>query len=143
MSPPNLSLVLIMICFWVTFWLVQRYLIRPLGTTVAEREQRIVSAEKEYASKHEDYLSATARVESEVAEAARDAARIRGEYRRRAQEARQQALDGARQQADDRLREALDELDGDARTARDELRKSAARLARVFAVQLLGREVSP
>ena len=45
MSPPNASLILIMVCFWVTFWLVQRFLIRPIWGVVSERKGRIDSVQ--------------------------------------------------------------------------------------------------
>jgi F0F1-type ATP synthase membrane subunit b/b' len=81
MTPPNLSLLFVMVCFWVTLWLVNRYLIRPVGTVVGERRRRIDDAQQEWAAKNEEYLAAVARVEEEVSQAARDAAKIRAPAR--------------------------------------------------------------
>jgi len=142
MTPPNWSLVLIMICFWVTFWLVQRYLVRPIARVMAERKGRIVGAEREWAGKHEAYLSATARLESELEEAARQAARVRSEQRQLAQEERQKLLDTARADAEQRLDGALRGIERDADAARDELRARAEALGRAFAERLLGRELA-
>ena len=142
MSPPNLSLVLIMVCFWITLWIVHRYLIQPIGRVLAERHGRIQGAEREWESKHRDYLSATERLEKEIEEAGREASRIRGELRQEAIDARQAALEKTRAEADRRLSEALDELENDAEKARAELRRRARELAGLFASQLLEREVA-
>jgi len=141
MTPPDLSLILIMILFWITFWMVQRFLIRPVGAVIADRRGRIDSAEREYRSKHDDFVSATERLRNELDDAARDAAAIRAGHREAANRARQEALEAARADADHRLDGALAELHDDAEAARDELRRRARELSRLFAEQLLGREV--
>ena len=40
-APPNLSLLLIMACFWMVFFLVWRLLVKPLGVVIDERDTRI------------------------------------------------------------------------------------------------------
>lgn len=142
MTPPNLSLLLIMICFWLTMWLVYRFLIRPVGTVLAERQGRIDGAANRWQSTHEEYLASTERLELEMQEAAKAAAKVRAEHRQKALDARQATLDAARADADGRLRGALDELEAEAEGARGELRGRAEELARLFATQLLGRKVS-
>jgi F-type H+-transporting ATPase subunit b len=143
MSPPNLSLVLIMICFWLTMWLVYRYLIGPVGQILAERQHRFDEAQATWDATHADHLAATERLERELEEAARAAAAVRGEHRQQALDGRQQKLEAARREADEQLRQALEQLDTAAADARMELRDRARGLARLFATQLLGREVRP
>ena len=65
MTPPNLSLIFIMIFFWVTMWLVYRFLIRPIGGTLAERNSRIESANSTWETTNRQYLEATDRLELE------------------------------------------------------------------------------
>jgi len=142
MTPPNLSLLLIMICFWCTMWLVHRFLIKPVGAVLEERRGRIGQATQSWEATHQEYLAATARLEAEIQNAAREAARVRGEHRQQALDRRQATLDGARAEADDRLGAALGALDAEANAARRELQASAAQLARRFATRLLGREVA-
>ncbi len=142
MTPPNLSLVLIMVCFWATLFLVYRFLIVPVNRVLDERNGRIDGAEKEWVERNDDYLAATARLEEELAEAGRQAAAIRDKHRQEAQATRQTKLDETRHHADERLQAALVELSRDEETARTELRKQAEVLARVFAARLLGREVA-
>jgi len=141
MSPPNLSIILIMVCFWATLWLVHRYLIVPIGKVLDERSRRIDGAEAEWEAKNEEYLSATSRLEKEMEEAAREAASVRAEHIQAAQLKRQESLSAARERADERLQKALGELDADAKTARDELQATARKLAALLAGKLLEREV--
>ncbi len=143
MDPPNLSLLMIMVCFWITFWLVRKFLILPISDILEKRRERIDSANQSWESKNQEYLSATSRLESEMEEAARDGARIREELRQQAQQARQERMQSAKAQADERLERSLVELDGDASTARGELEKLAQQLARTFAGRLLQRELRP
>jgi len=143
MSPPNLSLLFIMVCFWLTMWLVYKYLIVPIGRVLAERKRRLDDAQADWDSTHAEYLEATERLEHEMLEAARSAASNRAERRQQALTARQKTLEAARQQADQQLEAALTELDGAATKARDELQDRARELAGLFASQLLGREVKP
>lgn len=141
MSPPNLSLVLIMICFWITMWLVFRYLIQPVGRVLAERQRRLDGSQAAWDAANGDSRTATERLERELEKAARAAAEVRSEHRQRALDDRQQQLEGARQEADQRLGRALEDLEKAAADARVDLRERARELATLFASQLLGREV--
>jgi len=143
MTPPNLSIVLIMLCFWVTLWLVNRFLICPVNTVLDQRNGRIDGAQKEWTAKNEELLSATARIEDELVEAARAAAKVRETYRTGAQQEKQLELHTARKNAEERLEAALEGLSLDAEKARADLRERAEDLSQEFAQRLLGREVHP
>ena len=142
MTPPNLSLVFVMICFWLTLWLVHRFLILPMRAVLEERAGRIDGAEKQWAAKNAELESATQRLQEEIDEAARSAAKTRDRFRREAQESRQARLDAVREKADGQLKNAINELTRDEDNARAELRTRAKELAAVFAGRLLGREVT-
>ena len=142
MSPPNASLVLIMVCFWMTLWLVQRFLIRPVSAVLDDRRRRIDGAKQEWSARNEEYLAAVARIEDQVLNAARDASKSRAEARQRAMDARQTAMETARARADERLTSVVDDLDKDAQAARGDLRHRAEELARLLAGRLIGREMS-
>lgn len=142
MTPPNLSLVLIMVCFWMTLWLVQRFLIRPVSAVLDDRRRRIDGAKQEWSARNEEYLAAVARIEDQVLNAARDASKSRAEARQRAMDARQVAMETARARADERLTSVVDGLDKDAEAARGDLRHRAEELARLLAGRLIGREMS-
>jgi len=142
MTPPNASLVLIMVCFWVTLWLVQRFLIRPVSSTIDDRRRRVDGAKQEWSARNEEYLSAVAQIEEEVQNAARDAGKSRADARQQAMDQRNLALEVARARADERLSSVVDELDKDAEAVRGDLRARAEELARLLAGRLLGREMS-
>ena len=142
MSPPNLSLIFIMICFWITMWLVYRFLIQPVGGVLAERKGRIDGATAQWETTHQKYLEATERLERETEEAARDAARVRAEYRQQALDRRQKALEEARAAADGKLGTALGELETATAAARSDLQTRARELAAQFAGRLLERKVT-
>ncbi len=143
MQPPNLSLVIVMICFWISFWLIQRFLLKPIEAVLAERRRRIEGAEAEWHAKHQEYLAETARLESELEDAAKSAAKTRNDLRQQALDRRQAVLDTARQKADGKLDQAMATLDTDAAAARADLEARARELAALYASRLLGREVSP
>ena len=142
MSPPDLSLIFIMVCFWVTLWIVHRFLIRPVGSVIGERRRRIDDAQQEWSAKNEEYLAAVARIEDEVSSAAKESSRIRADARQRAMDARQSALESARATAEERLVGVLETLDNEAESARSDLRSRAEGLARLLAGRLLGRELA-
>ena len=142
MQPPNFSLIIVMVCFWLTFWLIQKFLLKPVGAVLSERRSRIEGAENEWQSKHQEYLDETARLESELEEAAKAAAKVRNDHQQQALDRRQATLTTARQLADGRLDEAMGVLETEASAARTDLQARARERARVFASQLLGREVS-
>ncbi len=137
----DLSLILVMVCFWVTLWLVHRFLIGPVGAVVDDRRRRIDGAQQEWTAKNEEYLGAIAEVESELGSAAKEAAKVRNEARESAMEERQSVLETARAKADERLIGVLETLEKDADSARGDLRRRAEELARLLAGRLLGREM--
>lgn len=142
MTPPNVSLVLIMVCFWMTLWLVSRFLIQPVAAVLEDRRRRIEGAQQEWSARNEEYLAAVARIEDEVQNAAREAAKIRADARQRAMDARNSALESARARADERLLHVVESLESDAEAARSDLHRRAEELARLLAGRLLGREMA-
>ena len=131
-----------MICFWITMWLVYRYLIQPIGGVLADRKSRIDGAADRWEATHQQFLDATARLERETEEAAREAGRVRAEYRQQALDRRQQTLEEARSVAEAKLAAALEELEAATTTARQDLSTRARELARLFAARLLDRKVT-
>ena len=143
MTPPNISILLIMLCFWATLWLVNRFLIHPVNSVLDQRHERIDGAHKAWTAKNDELLSATGRIEDELVEAARAAATTRETLRANANQSKQQLIDAAKTEAEEKLDCALGALNRDAETARDELRRQAENLSRALVQRLLGREVLP
>ena len=142
MTPPNLSLLLIMGCFWLAYLVIRRLLLNPIAEVTDERQRRLDDAEATCSAKHDEYTTATQRLETELEDAARSASQHRAEVRKQALSERQDHLQGAHEEADQRLEGALQTLDRDAQAARDELRRRAGTLAGVLASHLLEREVA-
>lgn len=141
MTPPNLSLLLIMGCFWLAYVVIRRSLLNPIAEVTEERQRRLDHAEETWATKHDEYTTATQRLEREFEDAARSASQHRAEVRKEAQSRRQEQLQAAHEAADKRLQQALETLDRDADGARDELHRRAQTLAAELASHLLEREV--
>ncbi len=141
MTPPNLSLLMIMICFWLTLWLVNRYLIVPIQGVLDQRASRIDGATQGWLDQQEALRAATERLEEELAEAARRAAALKAEKRQAAISAREARLAAARERAEEKLSSAVAGLAEDAEKARIELKDRAEALAAELAGRLLGREV--
>ncbi|MFZ5788793.1 MAG: hypothetical protein ACOY3Y_20330, partial [Acidobacteriota bacterium] len=65
-TPPNLSLLLIMACFWLVFFLVRSQLVKPLGAVLDEREKRVREAASALTQAQERAGEAMDRCEREV-----------------------------------------------------------------------------
>jgi len=141
MTPPNLSLLMIMICFWLTLWLVNRFLIVPIQGVIDERASKIDGAERKWLDGQEELRQATERLEAELSEAAKKAAALKARRRQEAVAAHEARMAEAREKAEAGLQTAVRKLADEAGKAREELRVSAEKLAVELAGRLLGREI--
>jgi len=141
-APPNLSLLLIMACFWIVFFLVWRLLVNPLGVVLDERDTRIRKSKDALDGVQERFAAAVARCERELAVGASQAGKERAELRAAGESARRARLDAAREQAQQRLSRLSAEIGEAAAGARSELRASAQALARELAEKLVGRRLA-
>jgi F0F1-type ATP synthase membrane subunit b/b' len=140
-APPNLSLLLIMACFWMVFFLVWTQLVKPLGVVLDERDKRVREAKNALADVQERFSAAVARCERELAVGASEAAKERAALRAAGETARRARLDAAREQAQERLAKLATEIGQASGAARAELRTSAQALARELAERLVGRRL--
>jgi len=142
LGTPNLSLLLIMACFWAVFLLVTTQLVRPLGALLDERERRVREAHEQYETTRQAVADAIARCERELAAGSAEAGKQRAAVRAQGEAARRAALEAARTQAQERLALFGSELEQATRDARASLRERSAELARELASRLLGRRVA-
>ena len=142
LGTPNLSLVLIMACFWAVFLLVTTQLVRPLGALLDERERRVREAREQHETAKQAVADAMARCERELAAGVAEAGKQRAAVRAQGEAARRAALEAARTQAQERLALFGNELEQATRDARASLRERSAELARELAGRLLGRRVA-
>ncbi|MGE5236637.1 MAG: hypothetical protein ACM3O7_09835 [Acidobacteriota bacterium] len=141
-APPNLSLLLIMACFWLVYVLVRTQFVTPLGKVLDERERRIREARETLTTSQERASAAIASCERELAAAASEASKQRAAMRAEGEAARRVRLEQARAQANERLLVLARDLDDAARVARGELRQGAETLARELAERLMGRRLA-
>lgn len=140
-TPPDLSLVLIMLCFWAVFFVVSTQLVRPLLRILDQREQQAEGARHDLETTRTRLQEAMAASEREMVAASVEATRERAALRAEGEASRRARLDGARELAQQRLAGLARELDEAAASARVGLRTQASQLARELAAQVLGRRV--
>jgi F-type H+-transporting ATPase subunit b len=141
-APPNLSLLLIMACFWLIYFIVKSQFITPLGAVLDERERRRREAGAEIEAARQAFDDTMARCEKDLALAAAAAQKHRADLRAEGEAARRSRLDAARAAGQERLARLTDELRAAADAARGELRTRAQALARELAERLLGRRLA-
>ena len=142
MQLPDLSLVLIAILFWATYLVLKRYLLKPLGAILAERERRVDDARRAFETALERQREVAADLDRRLTEARREALAHRDAARAAAGERRQALLDEAREKARAVAAEAQARLDRDALAAREQLRAEAHAIALEIAAYALGRKVA-
>jgi F-type H+-transporting ATPase subunit b len=141
-SPPNYSLLLIMLCFWLIYFVVKGQLLKPVGGILDERARRELGARESFDSAKVAFDEAITRCESELAEAARTGQQGRAELRAAGEAVRRAKLEAARAEGQERLARLGAELEDAAMAARRELRERAGTLSRQLAEHLLGRRLA-
>lgn len=141
-SPPNLSLILIMACFWLVYLLVTTQFLKPVGTLLDQRETQIRSARDTFAQAREELGEAIGRCERELVLAAAEGQKVRATLRAEGEADRRARLEVARQQVQERLAGLTSELATVTDEARAELRAKSAELARSLAERLLERRIA-
>lgn len=140
-SPPNLSLLLIMACFWLVYLLVSTQFLKPVGALLDHRESQVRSAREVFEKTREDLSEAIARCERDLAQAAGEGQKTRAGLRAEGETTRRARLDAARQQGQARLAALGVELAAVTDEARVSLRARSGELARALAERLVERRI--
>jgi F-type H+-transporting ATPase subunit b len=138
---PNLSLLLIMVCFWAVFALVATQLVRPLGALLEERHRRVREGADRLAAAQRESQEALQRCERALVAASSQAQQERASVRAAGEAARRAKLEAARAAGQQRLAQLSAELEQATLQARTELRARSRELAAQLAERLLGRGV--
>lgn len=136
---PNLSFLLVVACFWLAFWVVNRQLVRPILALLDERENRVASGRKAFEEARAAMEEALAARERELAQAAAEAQKERALLRAEGERQRREKLEEAREQGQRRLAAFQVELERETENARQQLKEHTLPLARELAQRLLGR----
>jgi F0F1-type ATP synthase membrane subunit b/b' len=138
-TPPDLSLIFIMLCFWAVFFVVSSQIVKPLGRVLDEREALSRGARQRLEEARSALQAAMARTENELAAASVEATRERASMRAEGEATRRARLDAARERSQQTLARLGQDLDQASAEARAGLRASTEHLARELASRLLGR----
>ena len=141
-SPPNLSLILIMACFWLVYLLVRTQFLKPVGSLLDQRESQVRTARETFARAKEELGEAIGRCERELAQAAGEGQKVRAALRAEGETARRAQLEAARSQGQERLAALTGEMAKVTDEARAVLRAKSAELARSLAERLLERRIA-
>ncbi len=136
---PDLSLLAIMAIFVINYLVVRKFFFHPLNQIIEDRETESRDAEKLYETAMMRFNEATARMESQLHVARREATSVRDRYRADAAVRRNQVLERTHDEAKKVVDEAEAKLTGDVDVARDKISRGSETLARLAAERILGR----
>lgn len=139
MNLPNYSFLLVVACFWLAYWVVDRQLLRPVLRILEEREERYTAGLRAFEEAKAAWETGTRQRESELAQAAAEAQKERTQLRTLGEEVRREKLEAARQEAQERLHAFLQQLEEETNMVRGSLPALAEAEARELATRFLGR----
>jgi F-type H+-transporting ATPase subunit b len=138
---PDLSLLAIMVIFLINYLVVRKFFLEPVNGVLEARETETKSAEKLYEDALARFNEATARMETQLHAAKREASDVRDRFRREASAFRQQTVERTNVEAKDILTGADAKLSQDVVAAREQITRESESLARLAAERILGRAV--
>jgi len=138
---PDLSLLAIIAIFIVNYLIVRKFFFRPINEIIEERETESRTAEKLYEEAMSRFNEATAKTESRLHVAKREAASVRDRYRAEAGAHRNQVLERTQGDARKVVDEAERKLTADVNVAREKIVRESESLAHLAAERILGRAV--
>jgi len=138
---PDLSLLAIMAIFIATYFVVSRFLVRPVMAVIESREHETQSALEIYEAAMARFNEATAKMEEQLHIAKRQAGDVRERFRAEAAAHRAALLERTNAEAEKVVSEADAQLTGDVAVARDKIVRDSESLARLAAERILGRPV--
>ncbi|MGA7965609.1 MAG: F0F1 ATP synthase subunit B [Gammaproteobacteria bacterium] len=135
------TLIVQIIVFLVTIWLLKRWLWGPLMAVMDERRKRIADGIAAAEKGQKELEEAEVRVEEAIEEARRRATEIIDNSNRRGREIIEAARSEAEAERARELERAREEIDQASRQARESLRGDFARIAAAAAGRILEREI--
>lgn len=139
---PDYSLIMIMVIFMANYWIVRRFLVKPINGVLVARETEIRSADILYEESLSRFNDATARIEEQLHQARKEAAARRETFRSEALAHRNQVIERTRSEAESIVQEADASLRNDVEEARVKIVRESEQLARLAAEKILGRKIA-
>lgn len=138
---PDLSLLVIMVIFWLNYVVVRKFFLQPINTVMEQREHETKSAEQIYEESLGRFNEATTKMEAELHTARREATQVREKFRAEAAERRNAMIEKTSAEAKATVGEAEQQLEKDVDVARNRIKTESESLARMAAERILGRPV--
>lgn len=139
---PDYSLLMIMAIFVANYWVVRRFLVKPINGVLVARETDIRSADVLYEESLTRFNDATDRIEEQLHQARKEASSRREQFRAEAMAHRNQVIERTRGEAENIVNEADASLRGDVEEARAKIVRESEQLARLAAEKILGRKIA-
>jgi F-type H+-transporting ATPase subunit b len=138
---PDISLLVIVGIFWMTYFVVRRFFFEPVNRVMVERQTEHRLAQQRYEESLARFQEATSVVEGQLHEAKREASHLRDQFRAEAANHRNAVVQKTQKQAEQIVTEADAKLKQDVVKARDTIVRDADSLARLAAERILGRAI--
>src|SRR5438128_11944169 len=138
---PDLSLLAVMVIFIAEYFVVTRFLLRPINNVLEAREAEARTAQQVYEQSLGYFNEETNKIEQRLHETRRDAAQLREKFRAEAGQHRASLVERTTAEAKKLVTEADQRLKRDVQEARARLVRDAESLARLAAERILGRAV--
>lgn len=138
---PDLSLLAVMAIFIATYFVVSRFLVRPVMAVIESREHETQGALEVYEAAMARFNEATAKMEERLHVAKREAGDVRERFRAEAAAHRNSLLEKTNAEAETMVSAADTQLTRDVAAARETIVRDSESLARLAAERILGRPV--
>jgi F-type H+-transporting ATPase subunit b len=142
LQAPNVSMLLILAIFFAVLWLLNRFVFRPVGAILDERERESTTASQAYAGALAEFQAAADKIEADLSLARREALKLREERRAEGMQLRSGKIEQVKAEAAGRLSGASAELELHSRKVAADLPSRVAALAQLLAEKILGRKVA-
>jgi F-type H+-transporting ATPase subunit b len=139
---PDVTLLYVMLAFIVSYAVLKRFLFRPLGAILEEREQEERAAARIHDESLRELERAVAEGEARLALARREALKEREALRAQGLARFEQLLDQAREKASASVESASRTIETEAERAAADLPTRARALAVELAEKILGRKLA-
>jgi F-type H+-transporting ATPase subunit b len=142
MQLPDLSLLLVMVVFWATYFVLRATIFKPLGAILEEREQAAESADGALRAALERQKETLADIDRRLTAARREAMAVRESATQAAATRRAELLERAKDEARRATEAAQHALEVEIEKARAQLRDAAENTAAEIAAVVLGRRIA-
>jgi F-type H+-transporting ATPase subunit b len=139
---PNVTSLYVLLAFGISYWILKRYLLRPLSAILDAREREEKAAEDAYAESLARLERAVAAGEEKLAAARREALKTREELRAQGLAVLEEKLAKARAEATEAISRGSREIEAKEAEVSKTLPERVSQLARELAEKVLGRKLA-